>query len=158
MITLKVNNKKHQLEVEPHETLVDVLQKRMGLMGVRMSCGQGECGACTILLNGKPALACMMLAYQAEGKEILTIEGLGTYDDLHPIQEAFIEEYGFQCGFCTPGVILSTKSLLETKTDSTPSEIAMSLSGHICRCGAYPKIIKSVQKAAEKMENHHDAK
>ncbi len=158
MITLMVNGQKHQLEVEPHEILIDVLQKKMGLTGVRLSCGQGECGACTILMDGKPALACMILAYQAEGKDILTIEGLGTYDDLHPIQEAFIEEHGFQCGFCTPGVILSTKSLLETKPDSDPSEIAMSLSGHICRCGAYPKIIKSVQKAAEKMENHHGEK
>ena len=155
MITLMVNDKEYQFEIEPHETLVDVLQKRLGLMGVRMSCGQGECGACTILLDNKPALACMMLAYQAEGKEILTIEGLGSYDDLHPIQESFIEEHGFQCGFCTPGVIMSTKSLLETKPESNASEIAMSLSGHICRCGAYPKIIKSVQNAAKKLETTH---
>jgi len=97
----------------------------------------------------------MMLAYQAEGKEILTIEGLGSYDDLHPIQESFIEEHGFQCGFCTPGVIMSSKSLLETKPKSNASEIAMSLSGHICRCGAYPKIIKSVQNAAKKLEESH---
>ncbi len=158
MITLMINGQKHQLEIEPHEILIDVLQKKMGLMGVRLSCGQGECGACTILMNGKPALACMILAHQAEGKDILTIEGLGSYDDLHPIQEAFIEEHGFQCGFCTPGVILSTKNLLETKPKPNASEIAMSLSGHICRCGAYPKIIKSVQKAAEKMENHHGEK
>lgn len=155
MITLMVNGLEHQLEIEPQEILVDVLQKRLGLMGVRMSCGQGECGACTILLDGKPALACMMLAYQAEGKEILTIEGLGSYDDLHPIQESFIEEHGFQCGFCTPGIIMSTKSLLETKPESNASEIAMSLSGHICRCGAYPKIIKSVQNAAKKLEKAH---
>ena len=155
MITLIVNGQEHQLEVEPQEILVDVLQKRLNLMGVRMSCGQGECGACTILLDNKPALACMILAYQAEGKEILTIEGLGSYDDLHPIQESFVEEHGFQCGFCTPGIILSTKSLLETKPESDASEIAMSLSGHICRCGAYPKIIKSVQNAAEKLEKSH---
>ena len=155
MITLMVNDKEYQLEIEPHETLVDVLQKRLGLMGVRMSCGQGECGACTILLDNKPALSCMMLACQAEGKEILTIEGLGSYDDLHPIQESFIEEHGFQCGFCTPGIIMSTKSLLETKPESNASEIAMSLSGHICRCGAYPKIIKSVQNAAKKLEKNH---
>jgi len=155
MITLMVNDKEYQLEIEPHETLVDVLQKKLGLIGVRMSCGQGECGACTILLDGKPALSCMMLACQAEGKEILTIEGLGSYDDLHPIQESFIEEHGFQCGFCTPGVIMTTKSLLETKPKSNASEIAMSLSGHICRCGAYPKIIKSVQNAAKKLEESH---
>ncbi|MBT4289706.1 MAG: (2Fe-2S)-binding protein [Deltaproteobacteria bacterium] len=154
MITLNVNNQEHQLEIEPHGTLIDVLQKKMGLMGVRLSCGQGECGACTILLNGKPALACMMLAHQAEGKKVLTIEGLGSYDDLHPIQEAFIEEHGFQCGFCTPGIILSTKNLLDSKPNSGPQDIAEALSGHICRCGAYPKIIKSVQKAAKKIEDY----
>ncbi len=155
MITLMVNDKEYQLEIEPHETLVDVLQKRLGLMGVRISCGQGECGACTILLDNKPALSCMMLACQAEGKKILTIEGVGSYDNLHPIQESFIEEHGFQCGFCTPGVIMTSKSLLETKPESNASEIAMSLSGHICRCGAYPKIIKSVQNAAKKLEESH---
>jgi carbon-monoxide dehydrogenase small subunit len=160
MIKLKlmINDHIHELEIAPHEILADVLNKRLGLIGVRVSCGEGECGACTILMDGKPVLACMMLAMQAEGKEILTIEGLGTYDNLHPIQEAFVEEHGFQCGFCTPGVILSTKNLLETNPKSSPSEIAMSLSGHICRCGAYPKIIKSVQKAAQKMEDNHGEK
>ena len=160
MIKLKlmINDNIHELEIEPHEILADVLQKKLGLIGVRVSCGEGECGACTILMDGKPVLACMMLAMQAEDKEILTIEGLGTYENLHPIQEAFVEEHGFQCGFCTPGVILSTKNLLETNPNSSPSEIAMSLSGHICRRGAYPKIIKSVQKAAEKMEGNHGEK
>jgi len=160
MIKLKlmINDHIHELAIEPHEILADVLNKRLGFIGVRVSCGEGECGACTILMDGKPVLACMMLAMQAEGKKILTIEGLGTYDNLHPIQEAFVEEHGFQCGFCTPGVILSTKNLLETNPNSSPSEIAMSLSGHICRCGAYPKIIKSVQKAAEKMEDNHGEK
>jgi len=158
ILKLKINDNIHELEIEPHEILANVLQKRLGLIGVRVSCGEGECGACTILMDGKPVLACMMLAMQAEDKEILTIEGLGTYDNLHPIQEAFVEEHGFQCGFCTPGVILSTKNLLETNPNSSPSEIAMSLSGHICRCGAYPKIIKSVQKAAEKMESNHGEK
>ncbi len=155
MIKLNVNGKAHELEIEPHEILSDVLQKRLGLMGVRVSCGKGECGACTILMEGKSVVACTVLAMQAEGKKILTIEGLGTYDDLHPIQEAFIEKQGFQCGFCTPGVILSTKNLLETKTNPSPKEIAKSLSGHICRCGAYPKIIQSVQEAAKKLENDH---
>ena len=160
MIKLKlmINNNVHELEVEPHAILSDVLKKKLGLIGVRLSCGEWECGACTILMDGKPVLACMMLAMQAEGKEILTIEGLGSYDNLHPIQEAFVEEHGFQCGFCTPGFILSTKNLLETKPHSSPSEIAMSLSGHICRCGAYPNIIKSVQKAAKKMGNNHGEK
>ncbi len=154
-LELMINGDFYELEVEPHDTLSDVLQKRLNLTGVRVSCGEGECGACTILMDSKPVLACMMLAMQAEGKELLTIEGLGTRDSLHPIQEAFVEEHGFQCGFCTPGVILSAKNLLENKPDSSPSEIAMSLSGHICRCGAYPKIIKSVQKAAQKMEKNY---
>ncbi len=154
-IKLNINGIVCEFEIEPHEILSDLLQKKMGLIGVRTSCSKGECGACTILMDGKPVVACMILAMQAEGKEILTIEGVGTYDNLHPIQEAFIEEHGFQCGFCTPGVIMSTKNLLETKPDASSSQIAMSLSGHICRCGAYPKIIKSVQKAAQKLEENH---
>ncbi len=136
MIKLMINDNIHELEIEPHDILSDVLQKKLGLTGVRISCGKGECGACTILMDGKPVMACMMLAMQAEGKEILTIEGLGTHDNLHPIQEAFVEEHGFQCGFCTPGFILSTKDLLETKPECSPWEIAMSVRGHICRCGA----------------------
>ena len=153
MIKLTVNGCLHEVEIKPQEILAHVLRKKLGLNGVRFSCGRGECGSCTILLDGRPVPSCMILAMQAEGKEIITIEGLGTYDNLHPIQEAFIEEHGFQCGFCTPGVILSTKTLLETNPKPSPSEAAMALSGHICRCGAYPKIIRSVQKAAEKLEN-----
>ncbi len=155
MIVLKVNGKNHELEVKPHELLSDVLQKQLHLRGVRVSCQEGECGACTVLVDGKPVLSCMMLAMQAEGREILTIEGLGTDGELHPIQEAFIEQHGFQCGFCTPGVILSTKHLLENRPESNPEKIAMSLSGHICRCGAYRNIIRSVQHAAKKREGHH---
>jgi carbon-monoxide dehydrogenase small subunit len=106
-------------------------------------------------MDGKPVLSCIILAMQAEGKEIQTIEGLGTHDNLHPIQESFIEEHGFQCGFCTPGVILSAKSLLKTKTKPSASEVGQALSGHICRCGAYPNIIKSVLNAAEKLDEDH---
>ena len=106
-------------------------------------------------MDGKPVLSCIILAMQAEGKEIQTIEGLGTHDNLHPIQEAFIEEHGFQCGFCTPGVILSAKSLLKTKAKPSASEVGQALSGHICRCGAYPNIIKSVLTAAEKIDEDH---
>ena len=152
MTRLMVNGRVHEVEIEPHETLADVLRKKVDLTGVRISCGRGECGSCRLLLDGKPVASCMMLAMQAEGKGILTIEGLGTYDNLHPIQEAFIEEHGFQCGFCTPGVILSTKAFLETHPHPTHSETANALSGHICRCGAYPQIIESVQKAAKKLE------
>lgn len=152
MTKFHVNGVEHEIEHMPHETLGQVLNKRLGLDGVRISCEEGECGSCTVLMDGNPVTSCMVLAMQAEGKEILTIEGLGTYDDLHPIQQAFIDEHGFQCGFCTPGFILSTKALLEANPHPEPSEIANALSGHICRCGSYPKIIKSVLKAAEVLE------
>lgn len=152
MNKLIVNGHDYEVEIAPHETLAHVLRKKLGLIGVRFSCGRGECGACTILMEGKPVPSCMILAMQAEGKEIVTIEGLGTKDNLHPIQQAFIDEHGFQCGFCTPGVILSAKALLDVNPKPTPSEVAVALSGHICRCGSYPQIIRSVLRAAGKLE------
>jgi carbon-monoxide dehydrogenase small subunit len=151
-VTLHVNGKKHELEIEAQETLANVLREKLGLIGVRISCDEGECGACTVLIDGQPTASCLMLALQAEGKEILTIEGLGAEDNLHPIQEAFIEEQGFQCGFCTPGIILSTKAFLEKNPDPTPQEAAEAMGGHICRCGAYAHITRSVLKAAEKLK------
>lgn len=151
MATFIVNGKSYEVEVRPEETLADMLRNKLGLQGVRISCNEGECGSCTVLIDGEPSTSCLMLAMQAEGKEITTIEGLGTPDNLHPIQEAFIEEQGFQCGFCTPGIILSTKALLEKNPHPKPDEIAEALSGHICRCGAYPHITRAVLKAAEKM-------
>ena len=152
MTKLHVNGVEYEIEHLPHETLGQVLNKRLGLVGVRISCEEGECGSCTVLMDGKPVTSCMVLAMQAEGKEITTIEGLGTYDNLHPIQQAFIDEHGFQCGFCTPGFILSTVALQDENAQPEPSEIADALSGHICRCGSYPKIIQSVLKAAEVLE------
>jgi aerobic-type carbon monoxide dehydrogenase small subunit (CoxS/CutS family) len=152
MTILHVNGREYQLEFQPHETLGQVLNKRLGLSGVRLSCEEGECGSCTVLLDGKPVNTCMVLAIQAEEKEILTIEGLGTPENLDPIQQAYIDEHGFQCSFCTPGFILSTKSLLDTNPHPEPDEIAATLSGHICRCGSYPKIIRSVLRAAELFE------
>jgi carbon-monoxide dehydrogenase small subunit len=152
MNKLIVNGHDYEVEIAPHETLAHVLRKKLGLTGVRFSCGRGECGACTILMEGKPVPSCMILAMQAEAKEIVTIEGLGTKDNLNPIQQAFIDEHGFQCGFCTPGVILSAKALLDVNPKPTPSEVAVALSGHICRCGSYPQIIRSVLRAAGKLE------
>jgi carbon-monoxide dehydrogenase small subunit len=152
MTILHVNGREYQVEIQPYESLGQVLNKRLGLTGVRLSCEEGECGSCTVLLDGKPVNACMILAMQAEGKEILTIEGLGTAENLHPIQQAYIDEHGFQCSFCTPGFILSTKSLLDSNPHPEPAEIADALSGHICRCGSYPKIIRSVLRAAEMLE------
>lgn len=152
MTRLNVNGQTHDLDIKPHETLAEVLRKQLGLQGVRVSCGEGECGSCTVLIDGQPANSCLMLAMQAGGREITTIEGMGTADELHPVQEAFIEEQGFQCGFCTPGVILSTKSFLEKNPNPNPAETASALSGHVCRCGAYVHIAKSVQSAAKKLE------
>ena len=155
MIKLNINHCDYELEIEPHETLADVLYQKLDLIGVRQSCGKGECGSCTVLMDGRPVLSCIMLAMQAEGKEIETIEGIGDHNSLHPIQEAFIEEQGFQCGFCTPGVILSSKSLLEKDQKPSAADVGEALSGHICRCGAYPNIIKSVLKASEKIGDEH---
>jgi len=151
MTTLQVNGRVHEVSCEPHETLAEVLRDRLGLLGVKVSCGEGECGSCTVLLDGEPATSCLMLAVQAEGREITTIEGIGTEDDLHPIQQAFIDKHGFQCGFCTPGVILSAKALIEKNPQPTAGDVAEALNGHICRCGAYPQIIDSVLSAAERM-------
>ena len=152
MTILQVNGQTFNVEHPPHETLGQVLNRRLDLTGVRLSCEEGECGSCTVLMDGEPVTSCLVLAMQAEGKEILTIEGLGTAEDLHPIQQAFIEEHGFQCGFCTPGFILSTKALLDANPHPDPDEITAALSGHICRCGSYPNIIRAVQRAAAALE------
>lgn len=144
-----VNNKPVDLDIEPGELLVDVLRDKLGLLGVRESCGRGECGACTVLINGKPVASCIILAKQAEGKEIITIEGLMKNGELHPIQEAFIEEHGMQCGFCTPGLILTAKSLLDENKNPSIEQVRAAIGGHICRCGGYPAIIKSIMKASE---------
>jgi aerobic-type carbon monoxide dehydrogenase small subunit (CoxS/CutS family) len=152
MITLRVNGNVHEVEAKPHERLSDILRDRLYLLGVRVSCSEGECGSCTVLMDDKPVTACLVLAMQAEGREIITIEGLGTPEALHPIQEAYIEEQGFQCGFCTPGLIMMTKAFLEENPDPNEAQAAMGVSGNICRCGAYPYIVKSVLKAAQKLK------
>lgn len=148
-----VNGEIHQMEIQPHETLAAVLRNRLGLHGVRVSCDAGDCGSCTVLMDGEPVVSCLTLAMQAEGREIITIEGLGTHEELHPIQEAFIEEQGFQCGYCTPGIILSTKAFLEKNPQPSPVEIAEALSGHICRCGAYAHITRAVLNASKRVKD-----
>jgi aerobic carbon-monoxide dehydrogenase small subunit len=153
MTTLTVNGRTHDLDIAPQERLSDILRDKLGLLGVRVSCGEGECGSCTIIMDGEQVTPCLVLAMQAEGREITTIEGLGSADDLHPIQQAFIEEQGFQCGFCTPGFIMATKALLERNPDPTEREAALAVSGNICRCGAYPYIVKAVLKAARKLND-----
>jgi aerobic-type carbon monoxide dehydrogenase small subunit (CoxS/CutS family) len=146
---LLVNGQEHELYVEPRRTLLDALRKDLGLTGTKKGCDEGTCGACTVLVDGRAILSCMALAIEYEGKSIETIENLESEGRLHPIQQAFIEEDGLQCGFCTPGQILSVKALLATHPQPTPEEVKRLMSGNLCRCGAYPKIIKSVLRAAE---------
>ena len=151
-VELTVNGKKYNLNIDPTERLVDTLRERLDLTGVKASCYEGECGSCTVILDQKPVASCLMLTCQADGGEITTIEGLAQDGKLHPVQQAFIDEHGFQCGFCTPGIILSAKLLLDQNPDPTPEEITAALNGHICRCGNYPAIMKSVLHAAELMQ------
>ena len=151
--TLHVNGQNFDVEIRPHETLADVLRDKLGLIGVKVSCGEGECGSCTILVDGIPCTACLMLGRQGEGHELITVEGIGGYENLHPIQQAFIDEQGFQCGFCTPGFIMTAKAFLDENPNPTEEEVSIAMSGYICRCGAYPYIVKSVLKAAENIRN-----
>ncbi len=150
-IRLTVNNKDYDVEVEPYWTLADCLRDELGLTGVRVSCQQGDCGACTVLIDGEPKLSCLTLAVSANGKQITTIEGLAEGDKLHPVQEAFVEHHGMQCAFCTPGMILAAKALLDRTPNPLEQEVREALSGNLCRCGSYPKIIKSVLAAAKTM-------
>ena len=147
LIELHVNQLPYRLTVKPSATLLDVLRQDLGLKGTKRGCDQGHCGACTVILNGKAVNACTLLAVQADGKRITTIEGLSSGDQLHPLQEAFVEEGAIQCGFCTPGMILSAKALLDEAQEPSEQEIREALSGNLCRCTGYVKIVKAVQKA-----------
>jgi carbon-monoxide dehydrogenase small subunit len=152
-ITLNVNGNEYSLEVKPSETLLDLIREDLGLIGTKEGCGEGECGACTVIMEGKAINACIVLAMEANGKNITTIEGLAEGEKLHPIQEAFVEVGGLQCGFCTPGMIMSTKVFLdENKKIPTDDEIRKALEGNFCRCTGYTKIIESVKVAAQKMK------
>lgn len=153
-LNLTVNGSAFLVEGHPDRTLADVLREDLNLIGCRVSCAEGECGSCTVLVDGEPVTACLMLAPQAERGEIVTIEGLGNPDALHPIQEAFIEEQGFQCGFCTPGFIIAAAAFLAENPDPTEEEASLAMSGNICRCGAYPYVVRSVMSAARKLESH----
>lgn len=150
-ITLQVNGLKHTLEADNRWSLLFILREKLQLTGTKQGCDGGQCGACTVLMGGRPVYSCMVLGVAAQGKEILTIEGLAKGDELHPIQQAFIDELGFQCAFCTPGMIMSTKALLERNPKPTETDIRQALAGNLCRCSAYPKIIQSVMTAAKRM-------
>ena len=149
--TLNVNGQVHELDCAPDRTLADVLRNELGLHGVRVSCSEGECGSCTVLVDGEPVTSCMAIAKQGEEREIVIIEGIGTRDDLHPIQQAFIEEQGFQCAFCTPGFLMSAIALLDEKPPPTRAEIKEELSGKLCRCTGYHTILDGVERAISEM-------
>ncbi len=150
VIVLNVNNQEYEVLVKPQQTLLEVLRETVGLTGTKSGCNEGSCGACTVLVDNKPTLACSTLAIAAEGKEIMTIEGLAGEDGkLHPIQQSFVENGAIQCGFCTPGMVLSAKSLLDRNSKPNEEEIKEALGGNLCRCTGYAKIIKAVKVAAK---------
>jgi xanthine dehydrogenase YagT iron-sulfur-binding subunit len=150
-IALTVNGRKVDLEVGANETLLDVLRDRLDLTGAKRVCDRGECGGCTVHLDGEPVYACMYLAIRADGRAVKTVEGLADGDKLHPLQEAFIEKDGYQCGFCTPGVLMTTSAFLEKNPTPTLDEIKRALSGNLCRCGNYAKLYGAVETAAKKL-------
>jgi aerobic-type carbon monoxide dehydrogenase small subunit (CoxS/CutS family) len=149
LITLTVNGQEHKIFVEPRRTLLDALRKDLGLTGTKKGCDEGTCGACTVLVDGKAIYSCMALAVEYEGKSVETIESLEKAGSLHPIQQAFIQEDALQCGFCTPGQVMSVKALLDVHPSPQESEIKEALAGNLCRCGAYPKIFQAVQAASK---------
>ena len=150
-ITLTVNGRKTTVEVEANETLLDVLRDKLDLTGAKRVCDRGECGGCTVHLDGEPVYACMVLAIRADGRTVKTVEGLADDDKLHPVQEAFIEKDGYQCGFCTPGFLMTTSAFLEKNPAPTLDEIKQALSGNLCRCGNYAKLYEAVETAAKKL-------
>ncbi|NER02121.1 MAG: (2Fe-2S)-binding protein [Okeania sp. SIO3C4] len=153
-LTLKINGVPHQLNIEPRVTLLDALREYLGLTGTKKGCDRGECGACTVLVDGQRINACMTLAVMQMGKSIITIEGLAEESgQLHPVQTAFIEHDAFQCGYCTPGQIVSAVALLAETQPKSDREIREGMSGNLCRCGAYHHIVAAVREVVEKTEN-----
>ncbi|MBW2058048.1 MAG: (2Fe-2S)-binding protein [Deltaproteobacteria bacterium] len=151
-LRIRVNGDLYHLFVEPHRTLLEVIREEIGLTGTKKGCELGECGACTVLLDGRPVNSCLVLAHEADGREITTIEGISRGGDLHPIQRAFVEHGAIQCGFCTPGMIISTKALLDRDPKAGRREIRNALKGNLCRCTGYIKITEAVEAAEDMME------
>jgi xanthine dehydrogenase YagT iron-sulfur-binding subunit len=148
-VALKINGRIHRLLVEPRWTLLFVLRERLGVTGTKAGCERGECGSCTVLVDGKTRYACMILAAEAEGSEVTTVEGLLEGEELGAVQKAFVEEDAFQCGYCTPGQVMAAEGLLQINPSPTFDEIRHGMSGNLCRCGAYPHIVNAVAAAAE---------
>ncbi len=151
-VTLTINKKQHTLNLKGNETLLEVLRDRLSLTGTKTACQESECGTCTVMINGKAILSCITLAMNVQGDEIMTIEGLANGDVLHPVQQAFVDCGSVQCGFCIPGMIMSSVALLEKNPTPTQQEIEYALDGNICRCAGYPKIFEAVKEAGKKMQ------
>ena len=149
-IQFKVNDDSVSLEVEPHWTLLRLIRDELGLIGTKEGCGEGDCGACTVLVDGRAVNSCLILAIDVDGKAITTIEGLNQGDELHPLQKAFMEKGAVQCGFCTPGMILTAKALLDQNPNPSEEEIRFAIAGNLCRCTGYAKIVNAIQAVAEK--------
>ena len=148
-IVLNVNGIQYNINIETHRTLVEVLRDTLGLTGTKKSCNEGECGACTVLMDGKPVASCLVLAVAAQGKEITTIEGLSHGEQLDPVQEAFVKHTAIQCGFCTPGMVMAAKAFLDENPRPTPAEVRKAISGNLCRCTGYQQIVDAIMAAAE---------
>jgi carbon-monoxide dehydrogenase small subunit len=157
IIRLTVNGEPVEAAVAQNQTLVQFLREDLGLTGTKHGCGLGDCGACTVILDGKAVNSCLVLAIQANGSEVLTIEGLAEKGKLHPLQQAFVDKGAIQCGFCTPGMILSAKALLEEKPNPTELEIRTALSGNLCRCTGYQKIVEAIDDAAKVMSGREES-
>ena len=156
-VTLRINGADEELYIEPWWTLARVLREELNLTGAKVSCGTGDCGSCAILVDGKAVKSCIYLAMKARGKEILTIEGLrGEDGGLHPIQQAFIEHFAIQCGYCTPGMILTAKALLDENPDPTEEEVRAALAGNLCRCTGYVKIVEAILAVSNRISKNSD--
>jgi aerobic-type carbon monoxide dehydrogenase small subunit (CoxS/CutS family) len=147
-IELDVNGTRHQLEVDSGRSLLDVLREELGLTGTKYGCGEGQCAACTVLLDGRPAHACILPVSAVQWRKVTTIEGLERDGELHPVQQAFLAEQALQCGYCTPGMIMGAVGLLATNPDPSDAEIVEGMNGHICRCGTYPRVVAAIRRAA----------
>jgi aerobic carbon-monoxide dehydrogenase small subunit len=151
-VRMRVNGNQVEREIPPDRLLVDFIRGDLGLTGTKVGCEEGECGACTVIMNGKSVVSCLIPAFKADGAEILTVEGMSGEAELHPIQQAFLEEGAVQCGYCTPGMVLSAKALLDENSAPTVEEVKRGMSGNLCRCTGYTKIIRAVQVASERMQ------
>ena len=152
VVNVTVNGQSYRIETRPNQTLLYLLREELGLTGAKDGCSEGECGACTVLMDGEPVNACLVLAGQANGREVLTIEGLAQNGQLHPVQRSFVETAAVQCGFCTPGLIMASVALIDHTPNPSPDDIRVALSGNLCRCTGYTKIVEAVQRAAEEVK------